>query len=200
MKKSSSAKRAAPSSSPATAPVSDKKKKSSPHHHDSSSAEMSLFHTLLKARASARTDADRAEAESSLAAAGGMARYQELSLQGVDSSRFVLARLKREKGACDLLDVGAIVHRYPGESEGMKLRVTSIDLHSQDARVKQIDFFEFAKKSKTASFDAVVLSLVINFVPTPLERGKMLVEAARLLRKASCLFSPFFFFLNQLIR
>lgn len=105
-----------------------------------------------------------------------------------------------------LLDVGAIVHRYPQDkvlatfqsnklTQKTVLDVTSIDLNnSNDKRVKQIDFFDFAEQylsttpvpssspsSSSPCFDCIVLSLVINFVPDPRQRGEMLRKCFDLL-------------------
>ena len=144
-----------------------------------------------------------------------------------------------------LLDVGAIVNHYPHKSSdesnnrnvnGKKRReqwttaqaafrdnlldVTSIDLHSQDAAVREIDFFDFAGEylaeastssgdgddqatsdgksmaaataaipldSNSGRFDCIVLSLVLNFVGSAADRGRMLHLCAQLLRPGGLL-------------
>ncbi len=94
------------------------------------------------------------------------------------------------EGVVKLLDVGAIVERYPKNDprvQGIQIVPTSIDLYSQDKNVQQIDFFDFCKQNKT-TFDAAVLSLVLNYVASPLERGKMLLQAARMVRRGGYLF------------
>ena len=95
------------------------------------------------------------------------------------------------EGVVNLLDVGAIVERYRKNDsrvpEGLKIVPTSIDLYSQDKNVKQIDFFDFCKQNKTV-FDAAVLSLVLNYVASPLERGKMLLQVAKMVRRGGYLF------------
>ena len=104
------------------------------------------------------------------------------------------------------LDVGAIDHQYASVQD---YTVIPIDLNPQHKDVIRYDFFEFAHdmivqgklperaalKSKTSScgvkiFDAIVLSLVINFVGDPRARGHMIALAAhkRILRKGGLLF------------
>ncbi len=140
---------------------------------DSTSRVMGQFHTLLKQKSTARNDEEREAAQRGLDELGGMAAYQQLSLQmGFDASSYVIETLAKEGGSHNILDVGAIVHRYPKKDSRvpavLKLNVKSIDLHSQDPLVQQADFFPFAKSNKTV-FDAVVLSLVLNYVAEPLE-------------------------------
>ncbi len=82
-----------------------------------------------------------------------------------------------------MLDVGALRVRYQRESSWID--ATYIDLHSQEPGIRQIDFFDFVeankKSSDSVSFDVVVLSLVLNFVPDGHQRGEMLVKCCQLL-------------------
>lgn len=113
-----------------------------------------------------------------------------------------------------VLDVGAIVHRFPplvhlnngGEAT---LDVVSIDLNpvkesdgSRDGSLEQLatakphvlkaDVIQFSREhlqeSTKAPFDAVVLSLCVNFEGCPWRRGEMLYYASRILRKGGLLF------------
>merc|ERR1711991_139671 len=127
---------------------------------------------------------------------GGLEAYQSVSVRGekasgFDSSTFVLEELAKRavRGRFQLLDVGAIYHRYPARDErvpkGLKLRVTAIDLTSSDERVKKEDFFQFDPQAR---FDGLVLSLVLNFVAQPLERGRMVLKAAAHLKEGGLCF------------
>jgi len=50
--------------------------------------------------------------------------------------------------------------------------VTAIDLEARAPTVQQMDFFDYPiDKTTKASFDVIVLGLVINFVPTAEKRG-----------------------------
>jgi 25S rRNA (adenine2142-N1)-methyltransferase len=139
---------------------------------------MSKFHTKLK------------QGED-LEELGGLEEYQRVSRSGeadFNSSDWVIEELNKrfQKAKIALLDVGAIVHRYKENdarlNSDLKLKATSIDLHSKDKQVIQTDFFNFIEK-KHLLFDVVVLSLVLNFVPAPVERGKMLQKTAAKLKK-----------------
>mmetsp|Transcript_14232 Transcript_14232/g.23256 ORF Transcript_14232/g.23256 Transcript_14232/m.23256 type:complete len:327 (+) Transcript_14232:649-1629(+) len=131
---------------------------------------------------------------------GGLAAYQQASLNGevagggFDSSRWVLEELEGRipfgVKSVKLLDVGAIVQRYPASTtvrsgkNKVALEATSIDLgNSNDDNVLQADFFDFAPSilSKGKGFDSVVLSLVVNFVGDPRLRAKMLTLCRKLL-------------------
>lgn len=152
---------------------------------DSTSAAIGAFHTLFKQRSIAKNKEEHGAAERGIQELGGMAAYQQLSLQmGFDASGYVIEVLAKEGGRHAVLDVGAIVHRYPAKDgrvpPGLTLQVTSIDLHSQDPLVKQADFFQFAKTERNRTFDAIVLSLVLNYVSTPIEVNDVLFAEKRL--------------------
>lgn len=113
-----------------------------------------------------------------------------------------------------VLDVGAIVHRFPpsvhlNNGEGATLDVVSIDLdpvkesdRSRDGSLKQLatakprvlkaDIIQFSREHlqerSKAPFDAVILSLCVNFEGCPWRRGEMLYYASRILRKGGLLF------------
>jgi 25S rRNA (adenine2142-N1)-methyltransferase len=101
-----------------------------------------------------------------------------------------------QKGRLRILDVGAIDNQY-FQYENW-LQAVPIDLHGgQHESVLQVDFFDYAhsycsgtdlyetkKKDNTATankspepFDAIVMSLVLNFQGDPRKRGDMLALA-----------------------
>ncbi len=51
-----------------------------------------------------------------------------------------------------------------------------------------MDFFDFARGARNGSFDVIVLSLVLNFVGSAEERGRMLAECARMLKQGGLFF------------
>ncbi len=130
---------------------------------------------------------------------------------------WVIPLLKKQKGKqLRILDVGAIDHQY--EKYESWLDAVPIDLHGgQHEQVLPVDFFEYAHEycrgkdmyashgqknkknefsassttsSTTKPFDAIVLSLVLNFQGDPRKRGDMLCLAAdsRLLADEGMLF------------
>jgi len=156
----------------------------------------SAFHRLEQAKASlaavvadaGRGAGERAEARERLEALGaeearlgGRRAYQEASM--VSTSHFSTTRwavgelqargFKRGKGhAPKVLEVGAINVELLGCPW---LDVRAIDLRSVDPRIETADFFTVPAEGR---YDAVVCSMVLNSVPDPVQRGRML----RLLR------------------
>lgn len=135
-------------------------------------------------------------------AMGGLDRYQKASIFGAKSSKFVCAdwvvpllRHKNHRGKkIRILDVGAIDNQYHGKGHDDWLDAVPIDLHGgQHESVLQVDFFDYAheycaghdmaatsqKETNTPKpFDAIVMSLVLNFQGDPRLRGDMLALAA----------------------
>ena len=137
-------------------------------------------------------------------AMGGLDRYQKASIYGAKSSKFVCADwvvpLLREQQPSSsnrprILDVGAIDNQYQGHDDW--LDAVPIDLHGgQHESVLQVDFFDYAhaycsgedlyvkandkpkQTSRPKPFDAIVMSLVLNFQGDPRKRGDMLALAA----------------------
>ena len=109
---------------------------------------------------------------------GGRQAYQEASVLTTTRHRpckwvfSVLTkqglRPKRSQPALRLLEVGAVNTQFLSVPW---LDVRAIDIKSQHPRIEQIDFFSMEPES---SYDAVVLSMVLNCVPSPRKRGQML--------------------------
>ena len=55
--------------------------------------------------------------------------------------------------------------------------VTPIDLRSNHPDIRQQDFLEMDLEEHAGRWDVISLSLVVNFVPEPLERGACLSYA-----------------------
>jgi 25S rRNA (adenine2142-N1)-methyltransferase len=147
-------------------------------------------------------------------AMGGIEKYQQASMYGAKSSKFVCAHwvepLLKEHiftpSTTDplnkidtairprILDVGAIDNQY---LQYDWFDAVPIDLNAQHKSVVQADFFDYAhahieqhQKKKNKPFDAIVLSLVLNFQGDPRRRGDMLALAAdaRLLRSGGLVY------------
>lgn len=142
---------------------------------------------------------------------GGLDRYQKASIFGAKSSKFVCAdwvvpflqksmkKANRNDNRIRILDVGAIDNQYHGKGYDDWLDAVPIDLHGgQHESVVQVDFFDYAHEycagrdmaskeynAKPKPFDAIVMSLVLNFQGDPRLRGDMLALAAdpRLLKR-----------------
>ncbi|KAG0258298.1 hypothetical protein BG011_003370 [Mortierella polycephala] len=126
---------------------------------------------------------------------GGLDMYQKASTlgqskqRGGDSSKWLVPILERchpqlNKKAgppLRLLDIGALSpHNYIKYSSW--IRTTPIDLNPQDPLIIKMDFLEMpVPTGQEQQFDIVCLSLVVNFVGDPVQRGEILCHSARFL-------------------
>lgn len=104
----------------------------------------------------------------------------------IDDSNCKDKSSKQQRRKIRLLEVGAIntelldaaAEKTSRGDNKFGLDVRSIDLHSMEERIEEADFLEIPLRSKDVSerFDVIVCSMVINCVPTPLDRGKMLAR------------------------
>lgn len=149
------------------------------------------YHQLNKALAAAEKahDDDLADdLRSQIARLGGLDFYQKASIQGQavdrggDSSVVLmdwLGDLNLSTGGggerrLRLLEVGALSIKNACSKCGV-FDITRIDLNSQSEGILKQDFMERPLPiSATEKFDMISLSLVLNFVPSPIGRGEML--------------------------
>ncbi|KAG0302067.1 hypothetical protein BGZ97_002511, partial [Linnemannia gamsii] len=126
---------------------------------------------------------------------GGLDMYQKASTlgqskqRGGDSSKWLIPvieschpQLDKKAGKpLRLLDIGALSpHNYQKYTSWIK--ATPIDLNPQDPLITKMDFLEMpVPTSKDQLFDVVCLSLVVNFVGDPIQRGEILRHSARFL-------------------
>ncbi|KAI1295058.1 hypothetical protein EDD11_008050 [Mortierella claussenii] len=126
---------------------------------------------------------------------GGLDMYQKASTlgqskqRGGDSSKWLIPilenchpRLDKKNGpALRLLDIGALSpHNYQRYTSW--IHTTSIDLNPQDPLIIKMDFLDMPIPSGPDSlFNVVCLSLVINFVGDPAQRGEILRHSTRFL-------------------
>jgi 25S rRNA (adenine2142-N1)-methyltransferase len=184
-----------------------------------SQAVISAYHVLMKKREQVRANKSVSEAaratllekvDGEVQALGGIERYQQASMYGASTSEnvqfnaslWVTTELKKKCGETQklrVLDVGAIDDQYQSYKEW--LDVTSIDINPQNPSVMRYDFFDFAVDYMTGCpslprgggngpYDAVVLSLVVNFVGCPRRRGDMAAMCAhpKLLKQGGLVF------------
>lgn len=126
---------------------------------------------------------------------GGLDMYQKASTlgqskqRGGDSSKWLIPvieschpQLDKKAGKpLRLLDIGALSpHNYQKYSSWIK--ATPIDLNPQDPLITKMDFLEMPiPTTKDDLFDIVCLSLVVNFVGDPAQRGEILRHSTRFL-------------------
>ena len=161
-------------------------------------------HTLRKEVSAALSTGDisRAQAvQAKIDAAGGLPKYQEASIQGQsvqrggDTSKVLVEWLTKEEGEngvsvqsgrhLRMLEIGSL---RPNNacSRSRLFEMERIDLHSQHSVIQEQDFMERptcgAEDLAREGFDVVSLSLVVNFVGDPVQRGEMLGRVASFLR------------------
>lgn len=108
---------------------------------------------------------------------------------------------KKQRRSTRILEVGAINTELldaaeessitDGESKKKyRLDVRAIDLHSMEKRIEEADFLTlpFCSDDIQQRYDVIVCSMVINCVPTPTDRGKMMALLYHHLRPGGLLF------------
>jgi len=107
-------------------------------------------------------------------------RLRCVCVAGFSSVVFVLTMWPR------LLEVGALkADNYRGCSSWIEN--TPIDLNAQDPGIRQEDFLRMSEDENTCEWDVLSLSLVLNFVPDPRERGTgILFAGISFTPQASC--------------
>jgi len=164
------------------------------------------FHVLLKRRrqledSSRGHEDDSMEIDRQITNLGGLERYQQLSSLGQRDDRgggsekiFVkwlkeldLHRMHDTKGKLHLLEVGALKpDNYQSNSSWIEWM--PIDLRSRHPRIVEQDFLLMDPKEHRNRWDAISLSLVLNFVPLPADRGRVLQLAQNFLVPDGLLF------------
>lgn len=160
-------------------------------------------HTLRKQLAFAISKGDNAEAKrvhAQIDAKGGLAEYQQASIQGQsaqrggDTSKVLMEWLSEfthtssvgaKSRGLRMLEVGSL-RADNACSKGGMFDMERIDLHSQHPNIEEQDFMSrpvpSAANLEHEGFDVVSLSLVVNFVSSPIERGEMLMLVETFLR------------------
>ncbi|KDR81429.1 hypothetical protein GALMADRAFT_239318 [Galerina marginata CBS 339.88] len=164
------------------------------------------YHVLIKRRRQLENnfeehDKSLKEIEYQIETLGGLERYQQLSSLGQREERgggsekiFIdwmkelnLHRVHSGDHRLRLLEVGALKpDNYQTSSSWIEW--TSIDLHSRHHRIIQQDFLLLDPMEHGNKWDAISLSLVLNFVPVPIDRGHMLQLAHHILVSGGLLF------------
>ncbi|KAI5983771.1 putative methyltransferase-domain-containing protein [Pisolithus albus] len=165
------------------------------------------FHVLLKKQGqlehkptTASNEAELKKISEEVASMGGLAVYQRMSSigQGSDrgggSERVLINWLvnmgfsKRDNTSkLRLLEVGALKpDNYASCSSWID--ATPIDLRSRHPAIREQDFLMMEANENQGKWDVLSLSLVVNFVPEPRDRGRMLCVAHNFLRESGLLF------------
>lgn len=163
-----------------TTPITQRTDKKFKHSSKETAKLIRRYHVLNKELAKCRSNNDREKEQQILAemeAMGGLEWYQRASqlgqskARGGDSSKWLLKKLEKHgyrKEKLRLLEIGAVA---PDNYDKVKswITVLPIDLNPQDPRIKKQDFLEMKPTDK---FDVLSLSLVVNFVGDPKDRGE----------------------------
>lgn len=161
-------------------------------------------HTLQKRLSQAQLaetpDSRRIETlQKEISSLGGIERYQYASLNGQsssrggDSSRILVQWLKdhhmtapitKTNTSPRLLEVGCLCPTNASTTCGIfGSSPTRIDLNSLHPSIQECDFMEFPiSNCEQEKYDMISLSLVLNYVPTPIGRGEMLKRTTQFLR------------------
>jgi len=168
-------------------------------------------HNLLKAQQQAAKSGDSATADrikTEINENGGLEKYQkasqigQLSSRGGDTSKLLKTWLEEldlvSKGSAaiplQVLEVGCLKEDNV-ISTVRNLNLVRIDLHSSHPSILEQDFMERPlPTSDQERFDIVSLSLVLNYVAAPVERGEMLMRTTSFLRKSDSEVLPALFF------
>lgn len=167
---------------------------------------INTHHQLHKSRSAALSANDESlvrEIDEQIEQLGGLSAYQAASLtgqdkdRGGDSSEKLVEWLRNyglvgqqqahhQHSLLRVLEVGALSSRNAIShmiGKGVS-SVKRIDLHSQEPQeIEEIDFMDFfVPDSNDNKFDILSLSLVLNYVPDPTQRGKMLRRTTQFLR------------------
>ena len=159
-------------------------------------------HQLQKQRCTALDNDNPAIAEDiqvQIEAEGGLEVYQQASISGQstrrggDSSKVLrdwLAPARAQLSSLGvasrarwrMLEIGALSERNAC-SRSTLFDMTRIDLHPQNAHIQRQDFMQRPLPTSNAErFDIISLSLVLNYLASPLERGEMLLRTTKFLR------------------
>ena len=160
-------------------------------------------HTLRKQLSTALAQGDETKAErlkAEIEASGGLRKYQEASMigqsaeRGGDTSKVLMewlwgitsgANLVETHYKLRMLEVGALKTDNACSRSGL-FEMKRIDLHSQHPDIEQQDFMQMElprpENLCEQGYDLVSLSLVVNFVGDPMQRGDMLKRVGSFLR------------------
>jgi 25S rRNA (adenine2142-N1)-methyltransferase len=174
---------------------------------------INTHHRLHKDLTAAKKKGDETEIkriEKQIEANGGLKKYQVASIQGQaadrggDSSKLLVEWLQQsnilmspdaaktlEEPSQDIfpirvLEIGALSTQNEISKQSRTMEVVRIDLNSQSPGIQQQDFMERPlPKGRNEEFDLISLSLVLNYVPDPNQRGEMLKRLCSFLRVQS---------------
>ena len=160
-------------------------------------------HTLRKQLSTALAQGDNTKAESlkaEIEASGGLKMYQEASIigqsaeRGGDTSKVLMewvleiassASLIEAHYKLRMLEVGALKIDNACSRSGL-FEMKRIDLHSQHPHIEEQNFMQIdlpkPENLGEQGYDLVSLSLVVNFVGDPTQRGDMLKRVGNFLR------------------
>lgn len=150
-----------------------------------------------------------AKIDSEISKRGGLETYQIASTlgqdgkRGGDSSKMLVKWIKESNwnnNNATALELGCLSSKNEISTSKLFSEITRIDLHSQEPGV--IEEQDFLKRplphSDKEKFDLISCSLVVNFVPTPEQRGEMLCRICDFLQEPTPERSSLMFFVIPL--
>jgi 25S rRNA (adenine2142-N1)-methyltransferase len=164
-------------------------------------------HQLHKQLAQAIKSENKSKAEAiarEIEERGGLKAYQDASItgqsveRGGDSSKVLMQwlderKFKKHGQRLRMLEVGAL-STCNACSQSKVFEMTWIDLKSQDPKIEQQDFMKRPlPTSDEQRFDAISLSLVMNYVVDPTSRGDMLQRTRDFLKPSGADHLPLLF-------
>jgi len=186
-------------------PITNTDKASSSSTPTSSRTVIRRFHVLLKKQrqlknASSANAEVLGEIEHEIDELGGLAAYQRMSSIGQGNDRgggsekvliqwliHMELRKREAKGKLRLLEVGAL--KPDNYRTCMSwIDTTPMDLRSRHPSIVEQDFLLMDEDENRGKWDIISLSLVVNFVPDPRDRGRMLCLAHSMLTPDGLLF------------
>ena len=136
-----------------------------------------------------------AKIDSEIQQRGGIEAYQSASTQGQtskrggDSSKKLVEWLQLDKykdrlQEVNALEIGCLSPHNVISTCGIFKEIIRVDLNSQDALILEQNFMDRPLPlNESEKFNLISCSLVINFVPSPEERGDMLIRMTKFLKK-----------------
>ncbi|GCE97239.1 hypothetical protein ZYGM_004659 [Zygosaccharomyces mellis] len=130
---------------------------------------------------------------------GGLRDYQlasrvgQTNNRGGDSSKILVQWLQemghKSNGLLSALEIGSLSTENRISTCGIFRPVIRIDLESSQPGIQKQDFMQRPlPKSENDKFDFISCSLVLNFVPTPIQRGQMCARFEQFLKTNGHLF------------
>ena len=152
------------------------------------------YHELNAKLATSLTKKEKVAIKDEIKALGGIDKYQQasvISTQFFNTSKFIIKTLREfinnnsvrpTNNVPNVLEVGSINTVL---KKCTSFNVRSIDIHSQHPLIEELDFFDLPPER---AYDAVVCSMVVNYVAEPERRGEMICRLIEQIHEGGVIF------------